>query len=374
MKTNTKISKKKNKKRESIEVPIGWFRSGHAPSDYEMGICKEVFHSGTQCAQIHSKVRNADKFGTLMQSIGTANFEGKRIRLSSFIKTKSVTDWSGLWMRIDEGKKMVAFDNMQYRPIRGNTDWTEYQVVLDVPKGSTNISFGVLLAGTGKVWFDDCKLEVVDKSVKLTDWNRSCGIRYQNEQPENMDFSKGIHKSTKDICLKSVPVGWFKQVRPQKDDPYKFEVKDKSVVIKSKKDIARSSSSAALLQALDAEKFVGKRVRLSGEMKTKIEKGESGLWIRADAGHELQVCHDYMEDRKVTGDTDWKAYNCVIDVPKETDNIYIGGTFSGLGTVRFRNFRIEAVSKKVPTTGKFGTIKRSSVSKSNPVNLNFEEV
>jgi hypothetical protein len=34
-------------------------------------------------------------------------------------------------MRVDKGKDMIAFDNMQDRPIEGTTDWQRYDAVLN---------------------------------------------------------------------------------------------------------------------------------------------------------------------------------------------------------------------------------------------------
>jgi hypothetical protein len=50
---------------------------------------------------------------------------------------------------------------MQTRPVRGSTEWTEYEIVLDVPEGSTRITYGFLLIGAGTVWGDDLKVEIV---------------------------------------------------------------------------------------------------------------------------------------------------------------------------------------------------------------------
>ncbi len=36
-------------------------------------------------------------------------------------------------MRVDKGPKMLAFDNMQDRPIKGASNWQRYAVVLEVP-------------------------------------------------------------------------------------------------------------------------------------------------------------------------------------------------------------------------------------------------
>ena len=40
------------------------------------------------------------------------------------------------------------FDNMRNRPIKGSTDWTMYEIILDVPENSYSMNFGILLAGS----------------------------------------------------------------------------------------------------------------------------------------------------------------------------------------------------------------------------------
>jgi len=57
---------------------------------------------------------------------------------------------------------------MENRPIKGSTDWQKYEVVLDVPEGSMEIAFGILLAGKGQAWVDDLQLDVVGTDVPST--------------------------------------------------------------------------------------------------------------------------------------------------------------------------------------------------------------
>jgi hypothetical protein len=105
-----------------------------------------------------------------------AEYVGKRVRLTGFVKAEQVTGSAGLWMRVDgpggysSGKpaQMLAFDNMQDRPITGTTDWGQYQVVLDVTSTAANLAFGILLAEVGHVWLDGVNLEVVDTTVPTT--------------------------------------------------------------------------------------------------------------------------------------------------------------------------------------------------------------
>jgi hypothetical protein len=71
-------------------------------------------------------------------------------------------------MRVDGPQGVLAFDNMQSRPIKGTADWKRCDVVLDVSSDASAIAFGLLLAGPGQVWFDDLHIEAVDSTVPVT--------------------------------------------------------------------------------------------------------------------------------------------------------------------------------------------------------------
>jgi len=76
---------------------------------------------------------------------------------------------------------------MQDRSIKGTTDWKKYEIVLDVPDGSKALAYGVVLSGNGKVWFDNLKIEEVDKSIPVT--NISKELSYPKE-PVNLDLEE----------------------------------------------------------------------------------------------------------------------------------------------------------------------------------------
>lgn len=169
-------------------IPNGWFPAGSNPSEYEMGIDISNFQNGNSGAYIKSKSPKENEFGTLMQSISAENYLGKRLRLSGHLKSEDIKGWSGMWMRIDgENNQQLGFDNMRGRTIRGTTDWKKYEIVLDVPANSKTINYGVLLGGQGKVWFDNVKVEEVDKSVAVT--NTATENKYPKE-PINLDFEE----------------------------------------------------------------------------------------------------------------------------------------------------------------------------------------
>jgi C-terminal processing protease CtpA/Prc len=88
-----------------------------------------------------------------------ANYEGKSIRLSGFIKTENVADgYAGLWIRIDP---QIAFDNMSNRGVTGTTDWAPFEITLPLkPKQTEQIVLGGLLVGKGKMWLDNLKITI----------------------------------------------------------------------------------------------------------------------------------------------------------------------------------------------------------------------
>lgn len=168
------------------KIPNGWFPAGSNPAEYEMGIDKSIFQSGNSSAYIKSKSPEKKEFGTLMQTINAENYLDKRLQISGYVKSENVKGSSAMWMRIDgNNKQQLGFDNMQGRTIKGTTDWQKYEIVLDVPINSISINYGVLLNGEGNVWFDNFQLEVVDKSVPVT--NITTKKRLPSE-PSNLDF------------------------------------------------------------------------------------------------------------------------------------------------------------------------------------------
>jgi hypothetical protein len=168
-------------------VPKGWFLAGSRPGEFESGVDSEQTYQAHASAFLKSKQTNVDGFGTLMQRVTAEQYKSKRIRLSGLVKSQDVAGWAGLWMRVDQGKDAVAFDNMQDRSIKGTTGWQRYDVILDVPKDATGVSFGILLAGSGEVWLSNTNFDVVGDEVAVTGLGDS---KEAPKAPVNLDFTE----------------------------------------------------------------------------------------------------------------------------------------------------------------------------------------
>lgn len=190
-----KIMAAVNQKREEIKLEKqalnGWFLSGSHPFHYKIGIDREVFHQGNASGFLKSfTVKDDDEFATMMQQFKADEYRGKRMRLSCFMKTEQVKIFSGMWMRVDSvSEDVLQFDNMYNRPIVGNTNWNHYSIVLDVPKNSAIISFGIILTGTGTVWADAFTFEEVDHHVPSTNLEFSFELL---DKPTNLHFEEPL--------------------------------------------------------------------------------------------------------------------------------------------------------------------------------------
>jgi len=96
-------------------------------------------------------------------------------------------------------------------------------------------------------------------------------------------------------------------------------------------------------------KYLGKKIRMSGYMKTKDVAEWAGLWLRIDQeGTDKPLSFDNMADRPIEGTTDWKKYEIVLDVPSKASNIAFGALLAGTGQVWFDNITFEILDSIAP--------------------------
>lgn len=176
----------------SFDLPLGWFKAGSEPKSYDMGIDKGAGQDGKNAATIKSIDENINGFGTLMQSCLADQYLGKRVRMSGLLKSKDVSDWAGFWLRIDKkgSQESLGFDNMhdgkEDKSMTGTNDWTKCEIVLDVPLNASSFGYGALLSGTGQIWFDKIKFEIVDTTIPTT--GKDTDSMMSNTEPVNLDF------------------------------------------------------------------------------------------------------------------------------------------------------------------------------------------
>lgn len=164
----------------------------------------------------------------------------------------------------------------------------------------------------------------------------------------------------------AMPQGWYKYGSAPNDfdagtTAGNRHAGDKNGFIRAMQD---TTGFATLMQTVNAQAYHGKRLRLSGWLKTK-DANKAALWMRIDGGDKKIVGFDNMDDRPVTGTVDWKRYDVVLDVPQDAVDIAFGFMLNGKGEVLADDLKLEEVAKDVPVTS------RGSHLPDAPVNLDF---
>lgn len=126
---------------------------------------------------------------------------------------------------------------------------------------------------------------------------------------------------------------------------------------------------ATMMQEFKADKYLGKRLKLSGFIKSSRVDGFCGLWMRVDDHLQDVLQFDNMSDRPIKGDNEWNHYAIVLDVPENSAVIAFGVLLSGKGHVWVDEITFEEVDHNTPTTN----LEFSSELLDEPINLSFEE-
>ncbi len=59
-------------------------------------------------------------------------------------------------------------------------------------------------------------------------------------------------------------------------------------------------------------KYIGKRIRMTGYMKSKNVAAWAAFWLRVDQADSKQfLSFDNMNNREIKGTTDWKKYEII---------------------------------------------------------------
>lgn len=132
------------------------------------------------------------------------------------------------------------------------------------------------------------------------------------------------------------------------------------------------SKFGTLSQYCSADQYLGKRVRMTGYLKSENVKNWAGMWFRVDDSKQKDVAmsFDNMSDRPIKNTTDWKKYEIVLDVPQQAGAMAFGVLLEGSGKVWISGISFEVVDQSVPTTN---MVKERAALPQGPVNLDFAE-
>jgi len=118
------------------------------------------------------------------------------------------------------------------------------------------------------------------------------------------------------------------------------------------------------MQMFDASEYRGKRIRLSGYVKSEAVEQRASMWMRVDRGR-TPTAFDNMQNRPITGTQPWTQHTLVLDVDRQATAIAFGIMLSGKGAVWIDGLAFDVVGDEVPSTDMIKLLQ-------GPRNLDFE--
>jgi hypothetical protein len=121
-----------------------------------------------------------------------------------------------------------------------------------------------------------------------------------------------------------------------------------SAFIKNK--VANPMSWGSTMQALPADEVRGKRLMVSGYIKTNAIARYAEYWVRVDGADHKVLAYDDMSNRPLSGTADWRAFTIVLDVPANATSVAMGLLLNGTGEAWVGDVSVAVVTKDVPLT------------------------
>jgi hypothetical protein len=332
----------------------GWSAADSDTQEYVSGIDPAVAHLGQASGSIQSIVSKPGGLGLLRQTIKADDYRDKRIRVSAYLKTRPDTDKAFLLVRVYGVQNQMLYNNV--RSINPANDWQLLDIVLDVPVNSDRLEYGLVLWGPGQDWIDDVQIEAVDYNTPTTSFELTylpSTISYP-ANARDLDF-----ESTSDASAWGFGSSPYYSVDIDRTLAH-FGSASGHIV---SRNVPPAGAFGSLGQVISAETYWGKRLRLSGYIKTNQVEGWAGMWMNiADSGNQLLVL-DNMQNRPIMGASDWREYEIVLDIPENGAVIGFGALLQGKGEIWWDDVKLEIVGPDVPTTHPY---------QQQPLNLDFE--
>ncbi len=156
-----------------------WNNTEWLDQDYSFALDHNYRTNGETSATI-SSMREPARVGGIGQTVDATPFRGKRVGLSVDLRTQDVTRGATLWIsaydtegnHVDNKQDSVP-DDAEHRKnglddhqrLLKDLEWDTAHVELDVPDQARVVTYGVGLIGSGQLWVDDVRIEVVSAEI-----------------------------------------------------------------------------------------------------------------------------------------------------------------------------------------------------------------
>lgn len=175
--------------------------------------------------------------------------------------------------------------------------------------------------------------------LAMVEWMRAWNEKNPEAEGKPRLRFTGFDMQTPDVAWK-IGQDFLLAHAPEKAERFRGVLKDVQALGARAQLGSTAGGFTSATGSFPVEEAAGKSVRLSAWIRTEGVTGFAGAWWRCDTPAGVNG-FDNMQDKKITGDTEWTRHEFVIDVPKNTENINFGFLLNGGGTAWFDDVEIE---------------------------------
>jgi hypothetical protein len=205
--------------------------------------------------------------------------------------------------------------------------------------GSTTASYASqLLSGA-------IKNDIKDSPVLLAKWAELEKEAMLNESWDKVVLPKNLYIEEQQKM--QVQKGWFlsgdnaSNYITGKDVKVLYKGKGSGFIHSKKSNL---SGFGTLMQQTHILSYIGKKLDFSAVVKTNNVAKWAGVWVRIDDEDMQCLWFDNMEDRPISGTTNWKRYHISFDVPDNSTLLNFGVLLVGEGNVWISDVRVVELS------------------------------
>ncbi len=321
---------------------------------------EKVSYNGEGSCYFAQKGAESGARGYMLQTMGAAEYRGKRLQFTGKIKVKSLEGKVALFLKVlDAVPEVVLEDLMPGRELTCVGDWQELSIVIDIPFEARYINFGACVQGNGAIWISDLLVSEVGTDGCITECTSA---DTKLDAPANLDL-KLVDPDT------NLPFAWrfnssdshFKSAIKQQDNRQSLWIFSDADLVPNSGE--RSSAVGKFTQKFGCINWRNQKVRFSADMKWQNVGDWCGLMMWVTGVHGKVLRFSTMYDLRLGGDADWQPVTCVLDVPALACNIILALTLNGNGEVYFSNLSFDIAAPDEPTTDM----------QTGPKNLNFAD-
>lgn len=132
-----------------------------------------VVHAGHWSVRLQRDSQSAGDASRITRSL-PIDFRGGVVELRGYLRLQNVSGYAGLLLAQNgDGNAPIKYsadgylaeDDMRWQHVTGTREWAQYRITVPIHPRAQQITFGVVVSGTGTAWADDLELFVDGKSI-----------------------------------------------------------------------------------------------------------------------------------------------------------------------------------------------------------------